>query len=428
MPGKLARTLGLSSLTLYGIGMILGAGIYSVMGAAAGEAGHGLWLAFVLGAGLALLTGLSYAELSTTYPRAGAEYEYVGRALPARRDVATVVGIIMVFAGAGTAATVALAFSGYLGVLIAVPRWLAALGLLAFITVVNLVGARISSRVNAVLTVIEAGGLVLVVVLGAGDADLGARAFSVAPAGVLVGAAMVFFAYLGFENVVALAEEARKPERDLPRAILIGIGVTTALYVLVALAAVALLPPERLAAADAPLAAAAATVHPRYAIVLGVVALFATANTGLIAVLTAARVLFAMARDDQLPARLSGVNRRKVPWLAIVLVVAAVVPLILIGDVAVAAGVSSFAALIAFAAVNLSVIVLRFTDAGRRRPFRVPGTLGRVPVLPLLGVLSCALFLTRFDGIVYLTGGVATALAIGLVLAHRVRAHYTASA
>src|SRR5688572_2301413 len=302
MAGTLARTLGLGSLTLYGIGMILGAGIYSVLGVAAGQAGHGLWLAFVIGAVLALLTGLSYAELSTTYPKAGAEYEYVGRALPARREVASIVGLVMVFAGAGTAATVALAFAGYLGVLIDLPRWLAALALLALITGVNLVGARISSRVNAVLTLIEAGGLVLVVVLGAGDPDLGARAFDVAPASVLVGAAMVFFAYLGFENVVALAEESRQPQRDLPRAILIGIGVTAGLYVLVALAAVALLPPERLAAADAPLAAAAAVVHPAYATALGVVALFATANTGLIAVLTAGRVLFAMARDEQLPA------------------------------------------------------------------------------------------------------------------------------
>ena len=158
---RLQKTLGLASLTFYGVGMIVGAGVYSVIGEAAGAAGDAVWLAFALGAAVALLTGLSYAEMATLFPRAGAEYVYVRRAFPSVRAAPFAVGVILVAAAAATAATVALAFAGYLAGFLDVPKWAAALVLLAILTAVNLLGMRLSSGVNATFTLLETAGLVV---------------------------------------------------------------------------------------------------------------------------------------------------------------------------------------------------------------------------------------------------------------------------
>src|SRR5687767_12053098 len=139
---KLQRSLGLPSLSFYGIGLILGAGVYSVIGAAAAEAGAALWLSFAIGGAAALLTGLSYAELATTFPRAAAEFVYLGKAIPESRWPAAVVGLVLAIAAAATAATVALAFAGYLATFVDVPHALTAAAVLIVFTAVNAIGLR----------------------------------------------------------------------------------------------------------------------------------------------------------------------------------------------------------------------------------------------------------------------------------------------
>lgn len=279
----LRRALGLSELCFYAIGMILGAGIYSILGKAAGIAGHALWLSFAVGAVAATLTGLSYAELATTFPKAGAEYVYVRQAAPRWRWAATAIGVALALAGAATAATVTLAFAGYLQLFLTVPAPLVAIALLMAMTAINVVGITASSRINAVFTAIEIAGLVVVIVLGVTRPEFGRSALRDLDLDILPAAALVFFAFLGFEEIANLAEEARDAARDVPRAIFVGVAVSTTLYILVALSATTLLAPADLAASDSPLADAAGTVSASLAGVLGGVALFATANTGLIA-------------------------------------------------------------------------------------------------------------------------------------------------
>jgi amino acid transporter len=413
----LARTLRFPGLTFYGVGMIVGAGVYSVIGEAAGLAGEALWLSFLLAAVVASLTALSYAELATLYPRAGAEVVYVGKALPRLPLVPFVVGIVLSGAAAATAATVSLAFAGYLSHFVDLPKPVVAWGLIAAATALNVAGLKLSTGVNVAFTLIEVLGLVVFVVVGARHDAFG-EAFAATPgAGLLPAAALLFFAYLGFEDIVNLAEEAQDPTRALPRAIFTALGVTTVLYVGVALAAVALTSPEELAASDSPLVDATRSHAPGVAHVLGGVALFATANTALIALVAGSRLLFGMARDGQLPRGLARVlPARRTPWGAALVLAAMAAALVPLGDVGAVASLSSFAALVAFASVNLALIVLRWREPGRKRPFRSPLAIGRFPVLAGVGLLAALFALTRFSPATWIGGGGALAAAVLLWL------------
>jgi amino acid transporter len=410
----LKRSLGLGGLAFYGIGLILGAGIYSILGSAAGKAGDALWMSFLLGSAAAFLTGLSYAELASMIPKAGAEYIYAGEAWPSAGWLRFCLGLMLAAASTATATTVSLAFAGYWQLFLSTPEWLIAALLLAAVAGLNLIGIQQSSWVNTVFTLAEAGGLVAVIAVGLNDPDFGKALFSAPSAGVLSGASLVFFAYLGFEDIANLAEETRDPGRNVPRAILLAVVVSTSLYVLVALASVALLEVARLAGSDSPLADAVREGAPRLAGAVGGVALFATANTALISVLAGSRVIYGMAEGGDLPPVLSGVlPRRGTPGPAIVAVLAGALLLLPLGTVAVVGSVASLAALLAFVAVNAALIRLRFLQPEKDRPFRVPFHAGRLPLLPVAGALLAALLITQFDAVAY---AVVMAVIVGALL------------
>lgn len=416
---QLNAVLGPVQLVFYSVGVIVGAGIYSVIGAAAGVAGDGLWLSFLIAAFAALLTGFSYAEMATAFPAAGAEYVYVQRAVPGQQWIAFGVGFIILISGAATATTVAMAFAGYLGNFVKVPDVLSAATLLLVCTGLNVVGLRESSWTNIVFTLVEVGGLVLVVAVGLSVESFGDAGFAMPHAGVWGGAAIIFFVYLGFEEIANLAEEVRKPARDLPFAIFTSIIATTVLYVLVALAVLALARPDELAASSAPLATAVARAWPQGANLLSGIALFATANTVLITLIATSRLAFSMGRDGGLPAAMAKLlPGRKTPWVAALLILAMSAMLLPIGRLDVLAGLSSFAAILAFLVVNAAVVALRYRLPNQRRPFRVPLAIGRLPILPLAAIASLAILATQFEREIYVAGAVALLLT-GLVLAVR---------
>lgn len=416
---QLRRALGWPAVAAYGLGAILGAGIYSVIGAAAARVGDGMWLAFAVSALVALITALSYAELATMYPRAGAEFIYVRQALPRQRLIAFSVGAMMAASCAATAATVSIAFGGYLSSIASLPAGIVAPALLVVLTGIALLGVKESTWMVAVFTCIEAAGLVVVIVVGATEPRFG-EAFMTAPHGnIFAGAALVFFSFLGFENIANLAEEAHEPERTLPRAILASLGVATVLYILVAVAAVALLPAAELGASDAPLADALRARSPSLAGALGGIALFATANTAMASIVSGSRILYAIAQERELPAALARVSpRRRVPWLATLVITALALALLPLGSVAIVASVSSLASLFAFAAVNIALVILRVRAPQERRPFRVPLAIRGIPVLPVFGALSAALLVTQLATNVLVAGG---ALLLFTVVVHAAR-------
>jgi amino acid transporter len=413
----LKPVLGPVQLVFYSVGVIIGAGVYSVIGTAAGLAQHELWLSFVVSAAVALLTAISYAEMASSFPAAGAEYVYVRRAWPEADWLAFGVGAVIVIGGAATAATVAVAFGGYLRIFLDWPVALSAFLLLAGCTALNIWGLRESSWVNILFTSIEVAGLVLVIAVALMFETRPQPAAPVTPPAVMAGAALLFFVYLGFEEIANLAEEVRNPGRDLPIALFVSLAVTTGLYVAVSLAIVALAPPAELAASEAPLASAVAKAWPGAEKLLSAIALFATANTVLITVIATSRAAFSMARDKEIPEVFSILLRvRQTPWVAALLAFAMAAALLPIGSVKILAEMSSFAALLAFFVVNVVLIVLRYRLPNHRRPFRVPLSIGRMPILPVLAIGSILLLLVHFEWQIYLAGAIAigaSALAYG---------------
>jgi amino acid transporter len=263
-----------------------------------------------------------------------------------------------------------------------------------------------------VFTAIEVGGLVLVVLAGLShEAAPPARRPDAEPA-IMAAAALLFFVYLGFENIANLAEEVNRPGRTIPLALFVSIALTTLLYVLVAIAVVHMLPPAQLAASDAPLADAIRVAWPDSGRMLSAIALFATANTVLVTVIAASRLAFSMARDGELHRALAALHvGRQTPWVAALMILAMAVVLLPIGSVRILAEMSSFAALLAFLVVNLALIATRYKHPRHPRPFRVPGSIGRMPILPLLALAAILLLLGHFEWPIYLAG----ALAFGLV-------------
>ena len=412
----LARSLGFWQLSFYGVGTIVGAGIYSVLGAAAGEAGSALWLSFLLAGVAALLAALSYAELASAFPKAGAEYQYLRAAFPRWRLAAFLAGALIALNAAASAATVSLAFGGYLKVFADVAPAASAVALLLACTALNIVGIRQSTWVGIGLITVEVGGLLLMIGagLGAGEPSraLAAPAAGTAPFGA---AALLFFMFIGFEDVANLSEEARQPRRDIPRALLLSVVLTSALYLLVCVAVLAVAPPEALARSDSPLTEAGGRVSPRIGQALAVTALFATASTALITLISISRLLYGMAREGDMPRALSRLAPgRRTPWLAALALCAAALALLPLGEVKLTASVSSLGVLCVFAGIHAAVIWLRLRQPRYRPRFRAPGAVRGVPLTAVAGLLMALAFCTRFEPVVYAVFGVA--LAAGAVV------------
>lgn len=387
-PG-LDRTLGLWQVTASGVGIIVGAGIYVLVGDAVAIAGARTWMGFALAAGLSVLTGLSYAELTSMYPKAGAEFEYARHTFPAW--VAFVVGWIMFVGLIVAAAAVSLGFGRYLGRFVDVGPTGGGLLLLALVGGVAWAGIRRSARLTVALSLVQVGGLLYVIVIGVphvGQVDL--LAGTGGTRGVLAAAALVFFAFIGFDEVITLAEETKDPTRTVPRALLLALGISTVLYVGVAIAAVSVIGPSALGASERPLAEVIdhALGGPG-ADVLAIIALTATTNTTLLCITATSRLQYGMATARALPSAFTQLGpRSRAPRRAIAVSVIVAGAFVLIGDLTLIASVTDLAVYLVFVAVNLAVVVLRFRAPDRPRPFRSPLAVGRVPVLPVAGLVA----------------------------------------
>jgi len=253
---ELKRELGLFDVTMYGIGLILGAGIYVLIGKAAEAAGNMVWLSFIIVSVVATFTGLSYAELSSMYPKAAAEYVFIKKAFNSD-FLAFVVGWLIVFTTTISASTISLGFGGYLSGLSGLPIPLTASLLIIALSLVNFYGIQESSRMNILFTLIEVSGLVIIIYLGFAFGTHNPEIYLENPFGfngILAAIPLIFFAYIGFEHIANVAEETKDPRKVLPRAGMLSIAVTSALYMLVSLAAVSLIDWRALGLSLSPLA------------------------------------------------------------------------------------------------------------------------------------------------------------------------------
>jgi basic amino acid/polyamine antiporter, APA family len=386
---ELKRTLGLGACVFYGVGSILGAGIYTLIGKTAGIAGNMTWLAYLGASVCALMTAFSYAELTTLFPKAGGEYVFVKEAFG--KKTGTGIGIIITLNGIITGAAVAVGFAGYFNDLTGTEWGFVPMAVIALIFLINAAGITHSSTVNIIFTLIEIGGLLLVI--GCGIPSIGKVSFVELPpdgtTGILTAAALAFFAYVGFEEIVKLAEETRRPEKVIPRALFLTSAIVIAAYVLVSLSAVSAVPFDQLAASESPLAAVVESrVGQTGVLIISVIALFSTSNTILSNMLGSSRVLLNMSRETRqlsLFAKISG--KRKTPVAALVLILVVMCAFILIRDIETIARIATVFIFLTFLAVNASAIALRLRRKDLKRAYKMPFAIRNVPMISVVGVV-----------------------------------------
>lgn len=374
--------------SLYGAGTIVGAGIYVLIGEVTGVAGFWAPLAFLVAALVAGVTGFVYAELASRQPLAGGPVAYSNAAF-GLTWLATGIGWAIIATGLVSASTIVAGFAGYLGIYVDIPGWIAIAAVTIALGTIALVGVRQSAWFMAITTTAGVVGLLLVIVAAAGDVtELPARYAEAPPlsdpatvSGVLAAAFLAFFAFIGFEDLVHMSEEARRPRRDLPIAIVVALGVSALLYVLTSVATLILVDPADLAGANAPLVTALeAAGWPSWP--LAVLGLLVIVNGALAQIVMATRVAFSLSRSGGAPGWLGRVNQRTatpvtatVAATIIIITLASLVPL---GSLAAA---TSLIMLSVFFVSNLSLIAL-----DRRRPakaFNVPAW------VPYLGATLC---------------------------------------
>jgi APA family basic amino acid/polyamine antiporter len=413
MSGTLRRELGLPHVVASGVGIIIGAGIYVLLGAATAQAGPSVWLAFVVAGGLSALTALSYAELAAMFPAAGAEFEYTRRVAPAW--IAFLVGWVMVVGLVVAGAAVALGFARYLRHFVDVPVRLGALGLLTVVCTIALRGIRQSAIVTMAFSLVQVGGLVFVAAIGFTHVGEHSLVDGISIDGVVGAAALVFFAFIGFDEVITLSDETRDPARTIPRGLLIALGLATLLYVLVAVSAVNVLGADALAVAEQPLAAVMQTaVGDLSSDLVAVVALIATTNTTLLVVTAASRLQYGMAERGALPPIFARTTGRGVPWVGVAAAIAGGLLGIALGDLTLVASVTDFAVYLVFVAVNVTVIVLRFRQPHRRRPFTVPLSIGWVPLPAVAALIAVAVMLPGLDPAAIALGAILVVVGLGV--------------
>ena len=390
------RVLGLHHVTASGIGVIIGAGIYILIGPATQRAGALVWMSMIVSAVVCAFTALSYMELTSMFPRAGSEHEFARQVFP--EWVAFTTGWAMAVALVVAASAVSLGFARYLSEFVNIPERPGAVLLLIVVWLIALTGMQHARWLIIVLSAIQIGGLLLVVALGVdtvGDVNLwqgnGAS-------GVLSGAAVIFFAYIGFDEVITLSEETHNPSSTIPRALFLALGISTLIYITVAVVAVSVLGVDGLANADQPLTAVMEIAIGGVAVdVVGAIALATTANTTLLASVAASRMLYSMANTGHLHPRFAEVHNGRAPRFALGVVIMGAIFLAILGGIEMLAEASNALIYVMFIVVNIVLIMLRYQRPHDHRPFRVRGDIGWLPVLPVVGILATTAMATQLD-------------------------------
>jgi basic amino acid/polyamine antiporter, APA family len=405
----LKRVMGPGLLLLFVVGDILGTGVYALTGRVASEVGGAVWLPFLCAFVVALLTAFSYLELVTKYPRAAGAALYTHKAFGIH-FLTFLVTFAVMCSGLTSASSAAKAFAENFAEAFDLTLGegagltLVALGFMTLVALINFRGVGESVKLNVLLTCVELTGLLIVIGIGAwaiggGNGDLSRLNDFTAAEGespffaVTAATALAFFAMVGFEDSVNMAEETKDPVRIFPRVMLLGICLTGVIYVLVSLSSVALVAPGELGEGDAPLlkvVEAGAAGFPLW--IFAFITMFAVANSALINMLMASRLLYGMANERVLPRVLGRVHPgRRTPWVGIVFTTVIAFGLIWFADLTALGGTTSLLLLCVFTVVNVAVLVLR-RDPVEHQHFRAP------TAIPVIGAVACAYLASPLSG------------------------------
>jgi amino acid transporter len=402
---SLRRTLTLPLITFYGLGNILGAGIYVLIGKVVAHAGMLAPLSFLAASLLASLTAFTYAELSARYPLSAGEAVYVQEGLGIE-VLSALIGLLIIFAGIVSAATILVGFTGYLQVFVPVPELPADLIVVLLLGGLAAWGISESVKAAALITLVEIAGLVLIILVAApgmvaAPAHMAEAAAAHGPEigyGIFTGAFLAFYAFIGFEDMVNVAEEVRQPSRNLPRALMLALGISSLLYFMVAFAAVGSIDTVRLAESDAPLAFIYQQATGRDPVIITLIGMFAVINGALIQIIMAARVCYGMSTRGWLPGWLGRIHARtQTPVIATAIISTAVLMMAVWLPLESLAKATSYFLLLVFFLVNLSLWRLK------RRAGQPAGVLC-IPVwVPACGCVVSLLFVV-FQAVLDLGG------------------------
>jgi len=395
----LKREINLLNLTIYGVGIIVGAGIYALIGKAAGTAGNAVWMSYLFGALLALFTAMSYAELSSMFPKSASEYHYVKNAFN-NNVFANIMCWSEIFVDLIACSTIVLAFAGYFSIFLKIPVVLVAAFILLILSLINFSGIKESMKVVVAHTLIEVGGIFIVIILGLGS--IGSVNYLEMPmgiGGVLSASALIFFAFLGFEDIVNVSEETKSPRKTVPKAVIASLFISTLIYILVSLSAVSMGNWKILSTSEAPLAYA---VQNKFGFdisnIISLIALFATGGTALVFLIAGSRMIYGLSEAGELPKVFSKIHpKTRTPHVSIIAALAISMIFVILGDIKLVASITDFTAFTVFILVNLSAIVLRYRKPEINRLFKSPFNLGKFPLLPFFGLLSCLIMIYHLE-------------------------------
>jgi amino acid transporter len=387
----LRRRLNLPLLVLYGVGITIGAGIYVLIGAVAGHAGRYAPWSFALAAVAMAFSVGSYMELATRYPVSAGEAAYV-RAAFGSRWASTLTGLLTIAIGIVSSATVALGAAGYIGEFIDVPQGIIVVAVVAALGLVAAWGILESVLLAGLFTLIEAGGLMAIIAVAL-YADVPFAAVIVEPppldthvlSGIAFASLLAFFAFIGFEDLANVVEEAKDPRRDVPRAMVLTLIISTVLYIAVAAIAVTAVPAAELAASPAPLSLVFRAISNISPATISLIAIVATLNTILAQLTMAARVVYGLSKSNELPRFLGDVHATTAtPVIATALIALVTVILALLVPFERLAESTSLATLFVFALVNLALLRLRHKRVASQSAHV------RVPLwVPVAGLATC---------------------------------------
>lgn len=407
----LKRSLGLLDATSVGIGAIIGAGIYVVLGLGIGLAGPSIVASIAISGAVALFTAFSFAELGSALPKEGGPYAFAYELFSP--FFGFIVGCLWLFAQIVAGVAISIGLASYLVLFLpSLPVNLVAVAAAAALTSLNLAGIKQSATVNNILVFIKVAILCAFIAFGAFHVSLENFA-DFTPNGIygtLQGAGMIFFAYLGYGRISTLGEEVKNPERNLPLSILLALGVSLVIYMLTGAVAAGLVDYGSLAQSGSPLAdAALATGIVPLVAAVSIGAIVATTSVLLTNLIGISRVAFAMARKGQLPASISKVSpKRGVPYVSILLMGALLISLTAVLDLRQAASITNVSLLFVHMTVNASAIMLR-----RRSPHLLKFRSPFFPLLPVLGFGSCLALALTLGAEAWIAGG-AVALICGV--------------
>lgn len=395
---RLRRTLGLPLVTLYGLGNILGAGIYVLVGKVAGFAGSSTTLAFIIAMVTAAVTALSYMELAGRYPVSASVSVYLHQAF-GKRWLSTTIGLAMVGGGVASAAALAQGFAGYLKSFISVPTTVSSVSLLAVLGAIAIKGIGESAKMAAVLTGLEVLGLVLVIWFGRTaftHIDVGGLVAldpAVGIGGLFAGAFLAFYAFIGFEDMVNVSEEVKNPSRTMPLAILLALLVSTALYLLVVVVSTTLVSPSDLAESEAPLTLVIERSGASQGVLLSTIGMIAAMNGVIVQIIMGSRILYGLAAEGWIHSRFARVHRAyQTPVTATLVVLAAMIAGTVLLPLVSLAQLTSLLVLIIFTLVNAALIAIKRRHRDHGGYIKVPTAIPYVGVALCLGTLVLQAF------------------------------------